>query len=118
MAEGGLSSGCCKDPNDGRGRPGAVFILASIASNTVSEFDSSSGMDAFGNECVVLTDRLGEGSGGHEDSSFSGDQGPSSVGEESGIGIGSSNDSSASLLHADDAPGSIEVTAIASASAV
>jgi hypothetical protein len=69
---------------------------------------------AFSNTCVVCTDRLGEGSGGHEDLNFSnpggsisGEAGSVSVGEENG-GID---------LHADDAPGSTEVTVIASVSA-
>jgi len=119
MGEGGLSSGCCHAPDDSGGRPGAA-----IASNTSSELAASSGMTTFSNECVVLTDRLGEGSGGHEDLKFSNPGGAisvesdsASVEEENGMGIGTSNDPSAALLHADNAPGSSEVTGIASVSA-
>jgi hypothetical protein len=60
MGEGGLGSGCCNDPDDGGGRRGAVFIFASLASNTVKELGASSGVAEFSNECAVLTDRLAE----------------------------------------------------------
>ena len=125
MGEGDLSSGCHNGSSaplsdDGSGRLRAATAFVSIVSNTGSGLATPSGTAGFSNECAVSTDRLGGGSGGHENLNFSnpggamsGEQGSASVGEESGICIATSNDPSESLFHADGAPGSSEVTAIA-----